>query len=103
MFALYTSLLVSVLRLVPVGGLKFPYIKETNDSRYVLKSNSGVGICIHYDSKNPANYCCVSFGIKEGEEIRIEKLSGNYDVGTVFNNQGSWGVEGLDSYVVIAI
>ena len=86
-----------------VGELKFPYIKETNNGSYVLKSNSGVGICIHYDSKNPANYCCVSFGIKEGEEIRIEKLSGNFDVGTVFNNLGSWGVEGLDSYVVIAI
>ena len=86
-----------------VGGLAFPYIKETTDSAGVLKSRSGVGLCIAYDSKNQSNYCCASFGTNPGNSIRVEKISGNLEVGGTYNNQGTWICDGADSYVVISV
>ena len=86
-----------------VGGLAFPYIKKTNNSSGVLRSKSNVGICIAYDSNKPINYCCVSFGTNVGNNIRVEKISGNLEMGTLYNNQGTWVCDGADSYIVIAV
>ena len=85
-----------------VGGL-LPIIKKTTNSAGVLKSSSGVGLCIAYDSKNQSNYCCVSFGTNPGNSIRVEKLSGNLEVGGTYNNQGTWLCDGADSYVVVSV
>lgn len=92
-----------MLLFVEVGGLAFPYIKKTTDGTGVLRSRENVGLCIAYDSNNPTNYCCVSFGTNTGNSIRIEKLSGNIEIGGSYNNQGTWLCDGADSYVVIAI
>lgn len=86
-----------------MGGLAFPYIKKTTKAEGVLRSRENIGLCIAYDSNNPANYCCVSFGTNPGKSIRVEKLSGNLEVGGTYNNQGTWLCDGADSYVVVSV
>lgn len=86
-----------------VGGLTFPYIKKTTNTTSVLSSDTGVGFCIAYDSENQSNYCVVSFGKKHADQIRIEKIAGNLEVGTQYNNIGTWICNGANTYVVIAV
>lgn len=86
-----------------VGGLAFPYIKKTKITAGVLNSNTGVGFCFAYDSNNQSNFCLVAFGKKHSVDIKVQKLAGNLEVGSVYNNIGTWNCPGADTYVLIAI
>ena len=77
--------------------------KVSYDSANVLRTPRGVGIAIAFSSENPSNYCAVVFGISVGNSINITKIGGNLDVGSVYNNQGTWIVSGANGYVIIGL
>ena len=85
-----------------MGALIFPYIKTTTDTEGILSTKTGVGFCIGYDSSAPSKYCCVSFGLNRGNNIRVDKLSGTLEIGS-YNNWGTFDIEGADTYFVLSL
>ena len=85
-----------------VGGLAFPGLRWSNSGANVMRTPTGVGIAIAYNSLNPSDFCAVMFGINVGVSINYKKIAGNLDVDN-YNNMGTLVVNGADHYTIIGI
>lgn len=96
------SLTVLPHQVLEVGGLAFPGLRWSNSGVNVMRTPTGVGIAIAYNSLNPSDFCAVMFGINVGVSINYEKIAGNLNVDN-YNNMGTLVVNGADYFTIIGI